>query len=229
MSLERKKDFSFFDFSYNSIASRYAQIKETEKRDTLVDFDFAVAVYPIRDKILARYFTEQNIFEKLWLSQDFVKDYHYQNQTDQPEKISEEDWDTRAKDWDIALEDQCYKYLPSTGSFLFEFITQENCRRFLQSDIWQDEELKQSMIPSFEKRINFHTFEKAYQIRDNEIKELKDKDSSEKRYYISDEEIRGDKVLMDSVRQEVESKLKKELTILDLEKNKISDFIGEDE
>ena len=223
LSLKQKEKKSCFQLAYMTISSRYAQIKERGERDPFVDFDFAVAVYPIKNKILARYFTEQRVFEDLWFSQKFVKDYHYQNQTDRPENISEKKWDQREKDWDIALEEQCYKNIPSTGSFLFDFITANRCRIYLQSDIWQDINLKNKMIPSFEDRAKFYIFDKAYQIK---IDELNKKDKSGyHHYHIPEKEVWEDKKLIEKIQKEVENNLKKDIKISDLEECKIEDLL----
>ncbi len=47
-------------------------------------------------------------------------DYHYQNQTDQPEDIFDEKWDQRRKDWDLLLPDIG---IPRENGFVFDFDT----------------------------------------------------------------------------------------------------------
>lgn len=40
---------------------------------------------------------------ELWDKLDYIKDYHYQNQSDRPKGIKASDWKRREKNWDIAL------------------------------------------------------------------------------------------------------------------------------
>jgi hypothetical protein len=37
------------------------------------------------------------------MSQSYVEDYHYQNQADKPDDVSDREWNKRRRDWDLTL------------------------------------------------------------------------------------------------------------------------------
>lgn len=67
------------------------------------DCDFSVSVIPIKGKILGLYYSRLNEHEKFFTKLPWVKEYHYQNQTDQPDDVSDKEWNQRKRDWDKAL------------------------------------------------------------------------------------------------------------------------------
>lgn len=113
----------------------------------LIDKDFLsfkseVIFIPIENKLLALYYGNKSI-EEIWKMLKEVKEYHYQNQSDMPEDISEEDWEVRRLDWDQAL--------PGAGFPLengFSFIFTDN--KFLPPTISEFSKF----YPTFENRIN---------------------------------------------------------------------------
>lgn len=70
--------------------------------DSDYDFRSELVIIPIEDKILALYYGNYEL-KKIVESQSCLMDYHYQNQCDRPECISEEEWDQRRSDWDKAI------------------------------------------------------------------------------------------------------------------------------
>ena len=85
------------------IRDRMQEIKKTGLRDREVDFSFEVCVFPLsRKKTLGIYYADLKGFEKLIQRQSWFLDYHYQNSTDKPPRISSSEWCTRRKDWDKA-------------------------------------------------------------------------------------------------------------------------------
>jgi len=78
-------------------------------RDTY-SLDVAVAVYPYRGRTYLRTFTESSSVVGKCL--DFVhelpelEDFHYQNQVDRPEEVSDKDWAARRRVWDGITEYQ---------------------------------------------------------------------------------------------------------------------------
>lgn len=107
--------YTFWD-AYKSLSDKQDQIKNTKQRDPLNDFEFAVTFIPLEDKTLCLLYTERKDFKEIWESYSIVKDYYYQNQTDMPEDISQEEWEQREIDWENAL-----KYdIPCLSGFTFE-------------------------------------------------------------------------------------------------------------
>ena len=70
------------------------------------------------DDIFAMFFGSYR-YEKYILQNDNFSDYHYQNQTDRPEDISDEEWQQREKYWDEAIGPD---YIPINHGMLFTFL-----------------------------------------------------------------------------------------------------------
>lgn len=79
---------------------------EDSKSNFAIDFEFdyncEVVLFPLKDKTLLMYFGNSDL-RKVVDNLPYLSDYHYQNQTDKPENVSEEEWNQRKKDWDEAL------------------------------------------------------------------------------------------------------------------------------
>lgn len=102
-------------YALNQYMERVKKMKSSGVRDPEVDFDFEMAILPMKNQILGIYYTEQEYFADLWNSSHFVEDYHYQNQTDRPKNISASDWNKRRIDWDKAL--ALFHGVPSMNGF----------------------------------------------------------------------------------------------------------------
>ena len=88
-----------------------------------ISIEQAKMVYiPHNDDIFAMFFSSYR-YEKYILQNDNFSDYHYQNQTDQPEDISDEEWEQRKKDWDEAIGPD---YIPINHGMLFTFLDYES-------------------------------------------------------------------------------------------------------
>jgi len=75
-------------------------------RDPWIDFTMEISILPLgRKKILGMYFAENQRLINAWMSQPFVNEYHYQNQTDRPNDISVSEWRKRRRDWDKIFKD----------------------------------------------------------------------------------------------------------------------------
>lgn len=82
-------------------------IRENKKRDLSYDSDFdfeaSVWIFPIKDKILACPCITSPEIMKAFMENKAVSEYGYWNNTDKPDRISDEEWETRRIDWDEAL------------------------------------------------------------------------------------------------------------------------------
>ena len=70
--------------------------------DSAFDLSCQVCLIPMKTKTLMMYFGNDDLRE-IVTNQDWLLDYHYQNQTDRPQNITPRQWNQRKKDWDIAL------------------------------------------------------------------------------------------------------------------------------
>lgn len=59
-------------------------------------------IYPLKDKILVLYLGRDDYVKYVKENEHFI-DYSYQNQTDKPDDVSEEEWNQRESDWDEVL------------------------------------------------------------------------------------------------------------------------------
>lgn len=87
------------------------------------DYHCTLQIIPMETKTLAMFFGNSTLRDYLESRPDFLTDYHYQNQTDRPEEISEEEWNIREKDWDKAIGPD---YIPSQHGFAVDLFNTEN-------------------------------------------------------------------------------------------------------
>lgn len=83
--------------------SRYQEMQRTKFSDPCVDYDCEICLIPLEDKILVLLFTEQKEITALWETYEEVSFYGYWNNVDPDENCTEEEWEQRRKDWNIAL------------------------------------------------------------------------------------------------------------------------------
>jgi len=146
--LDMNDSIQFIVWKY--IQDKFLKINETKMRDPLYDYGLEVCIFPLKGKTLFQFFTEKREFLKMWEEVDGVKDYHYQNQTDQPEEVSDEEWEQRKLDWDIALE-RSIADIPATVGFCFDLINRDNATFLFNSPL--NENVPQHYIPSIKNRV----------------------------------------------------------------------------
>lgn len=79
-------------------------------------------LFPLEDKILAMYFGTPKV-RRFIENHPMFHDYHYQDQTDKPDDISDEDWSRRESDWKKAIGPD---YIPSHHGFTVQLFDTEN-------------------------------------------------------------------------------------------------------
>lgn len=84
------------------VEKAYEDGKSPYRIDSTLDFNASVVVIPTEDKLLLMYFGNSD-FGDIVESQEWLSDYHYQNQTDRPLYISDEDWEERRQTWERAI------------------------------------------------------------------------------------------------------------------------------
>ena len=84
------------------------------------NFNFNVCVIPWTDGNFYGIYYDDDIEENRALLNDIADEYHYQNQTDQPDDIDDEEWSERRDVWDEIFD----KYTcPSDAGFIYEIVT----------------------------------------------------------------------------------------------------------
>ncbi len=82
------------------------EMKDKGNRNTLVDTDFQIVVFPDKGRFLGIAYVDHDSWFYQWLAMPGVKEYGYWNNTDPIEGISGEEWDQRGKEWDQLLCEQ---------------------------------------------------------------------------------------------------------------------------
>lgn len=108
----------------NALESLRSRIDKRNKfeRDPQFDFGCNIMLFPMEDKVLCLLYCEHSELEKIW--NENVQEYHYQNQTDKPDEISNEEWEQRRKDWNEALGGDGWGR-PIDNGFKFTFTDEE--------------------------------------------------------------------------------------------------------
>lgn len=95
-----KKDMFLIDLISFVVAEKYKKQMNSNERDLKYDFDFKISVFPLKDKILLLVFNEKNEYYKCIEETKEIKPYPYWDNTDKPDELTDEEWDTRRKEWD---------------------------------------------------------------------------------------------------------------------------------
>lgn len=96
-----------------------------------VDIDLAIScsVFPLNGETLILLYSDNSNATKFWEGLGFIEDYHYQNQTDPPEELSEQEWEKRKTDWDLVLGGDGYGR-PVDFGYTFTFHDRELPNKF---------------------------------------------------------------------------------------------------
>lgn len=89
------------------------KIGENDRFRLDYNYKCLLQIIPLKNKILALYFGNPNIREYIEET-DFFSDYHYQDQCDKPDSISDKEWKNRKSDWENAIGPD---YIPSRHGF----------------------------------------------------------------------------------------------------------------
>ncbi len=93
------------------------EIKKTGYRNSMVDTDFQIVVFPHETVFLGIVYTESSKWFRKWLKMPGVSEYGYWNNTDPPDDVSEEEWENRGKVWNEVLGSSG---VPATSGFTID-------------------------------------------------------------------------------------------------------------
>lgn len=68
-----------------------------------INFNFTISLIPEKNGYVYGYYFADHQKEYFEMIKPFVEDYHYQNQCDKPDNISNREWNNRRKKWDKLL------------------------------------------------------------------------------------------------------------------------------
>lgn len=97
------------------------------------DLDTSCCVFPLKNKTLILFYCENNEITDLWRNLQFIEDYHYQNQCDRPDNISNYYWKKRESDWNTVLGGNGWGK-PIDNGYSFTFHSKELPSRFTVFD-----------------------------------------------------------------------------------------------
>lgn len=146
LCLEELKEFDFSNLIDNSddpirsiaanvvmgLRDKAEKAMNPEGKRSSWDYSAEVQILPLEDKILLLFYGSSSL-EHIFAEQEDIFDYHYQNQSDQPEDISDEEWEKRYHDWKIALSE----WIPAKNGFGVSLFFAEDLP-FMPSDVFAD-------------------------------------------------------------------------------------------
>lgn len=169
--VERKFKYSSpFVNAYMELRDRYFEVQRTSYRDSDVDLDVSAIFIPLKDRILVFFYAEKEALTELWEAQPEVSEYMYWNNVDQPEELTEEEWEERSKVWEVAGIDS--KTPKEMGMEIVFNVGFPNLHNISIDDVMKE-------FPSFEKRLDQISWSKLY---DDKFKLLKSEEDSEDIY-----------------------------------------------
>jgi len=101
--LEKKFDSHPLSYALRCCEEHRRKIRKENRRDPLFDFDCEVVALASGKKTLAMLYTEQEEYVRIWREMPGVEAYEYYDNTDRPEHCTEEEWDDRGNDWELAV------------------------------------------------------------------------------------------------------------------------------
>lgn len=107
--------------------------------NSMFNFTSSSCVYFYRDRIFVQFFGVD--FNRTTLKKDRrLKDFHYQNQTDQPERISDAEWKERERIWDSIFKEE--RHTPAQAGLVFPIFEESQAFYFsyeLMRDMFKSE------------------------------------------------------------------------------------------
>lgn len=126
-----------------------------------INFNFTISLIPEKNGYVYGYYFADHQKEYFEMIEPFVEDYHYQNQCDKPDNISNREWNNRRKKWDKLLgydsfTQRAFSFVIVNSSDLDMFSIfkkiKDAVEELKKEDCWHDEI----------KLLNFRTGEEMY-------------------------------------------------------------------
>lgn len=105
------KNISYKAFSVINIIQDYLKLDDTDAT-WLIPFNFDVYIIPYKGKCIVGGVFADNDKCRNFIN-EYIDDFHYQNQCDKPDEISDEEWEVRENIWNDVFEK--YYTFPEVG------------------------------------------------------------------------------------------------------------------
>ena len=94
-------------------------LEQTWRPYSCPDFLFNICIIPWKDGNIYGCVYADDILENIKLVEHLYDEYHYQNQTDKPDDISDEQWSERKNIWNEIFDEYC---TPSDAGLVYEIV-----------------------------------------------------------------------------------------------------------
>ena len=179
-SIEDAFKLNVDDYKINLECQKKVQASLEKSWRTVKDpnFLFSVVIIPWEDEYYGCVYDDQ-ISANRALLKDIVDDFHYQNQTDQPEDINDEEWSEREQIWNDIFDEY---FTPGEAGPTYEIVKSDDF-----TDIEHDNLIK-DIFENFRKKF-IMGIKGLIKIKPDAEKALKDADILHKLYKLSPENI----------------------------------------
>jgi len=138
--------------AWTNILDEIREHETRHERHPSSDYETSVVFFPMKDKFLAIFYGDNKNTLKIW--EDNTKDYHFQDQSDQPKEITKKEFRIRGKDWETVLESDGKDGIPSHNGFTFQFTNND----MYFAPKWEE---AKPFIPSLKNRVDELLLERA--------------------------------------------------------------------
>jgi hypothetical protein len=148
---EPKVDKSIFILDVVMGVKRMVKSARQSEALPFYNLEACIHIIPIKNKTLILWYGESDQLRTIFECQDWIEGYHYQNQADRPEDLSEEEWELRRLDWEEALPNG----VPSDRGFTVDLVDEEKFP-FLPMNVFEG-----MRVPTVEERaysITIHNY-----------------------------------------------------------------------
>tara|TARA_B100002019_G_C21272209_1_gene603017 strand:+ start:1442 stop:2365 length:924 start_codon:yes stop_codon:yes gene_type:complete len=99
-----KSDYKKHDlFRYMRKSNYFIEQHSQIYRVIFEDPTLTIALFPLDNKVLGIYYSDMSNYVPLIKEMETFEEYHYQDSTDKPKSVSNENWNQRKEDWDKVL------------------------------------------------------------------------------------------------------------------------------
>lgn len=95
---------------------------ELEKNNNKFWFEFGVTIFERKNKLYGVYYDQTGKNHKMLFDRDIAVDYHYQDQTDKPDNVSNRNWYFREKVWKDIFDDISCLWCPKEAGAVYEIV-----------------------------------------------------------------------------------------------------------